>query len=139
MPETEGGPNLKEHTDLVSPEIGAHETDIFSDPKSGRNRGGGQAHGYDDHRSQHIDEFKRRFARQIRDETTRMVEVGKFTDVVLAAQPKMLGLLRDEFAHLTKAGVTVQHLAKDLIKFSPHEIHAHLANEKLVPPRQNPG
>lgn len=144
-PTVEGGPNLKEHTDLVNPDHETQQTALWSDNKSGRNRtsgggtaAGGPAHGYDDHRTRHEDEFKRRFARAIAEEAARLVQSTKAENVVLAAQNRMLGILRPELDPLVKTGVQIHDVAKDLSKMSAHEIHQHLANDKLVPPRRNP-
>lgn len=139
-PDTESGPNLMERKDLVSPEHRVHPGQLWSDAKTGRNRapGGGQAHGYDDHRTQHAAEFKRRFARSVAQETARLVQTNGAKNVILAAQKRMLGFLRAELGPLLKNGVTVHAIAKDLCKLAPHELHKYLAKETILPPRKNP-
>lgn len=139
-PDTEGGPNLRERKDLVNPEQKDHVGQLWSDAKTGRNRapGGGQAHGYDDHRTQHADEFKRRFARNVAQEMARLVKASGARNVILAAQKRMLGFLRVELGPLLRNGVHVHAIAKDLCKFPPHEVHKYLAKETSLPPRKNP-
>ncbi len=140
FPEVEPGPNLLEVNDLIDPQRQAHDGQLWSEAKSGRNRGpnGGPAHGYDDHRSQHEDEFERRFARSVAEETARLAREQKARNVVLVAQKRILGFLRHELESLARAGITIRELPKDLSKLSPHELHEHLAREKLVPKRRRP-
>ena len=139
FPEMQSGPNLCEINDLISVEKETAGNDLWSDTKSGRNRGGnGAAHGYDDHRSQHEDEFERRFARDIARETARLLRENSTKQLVLVAQKRILGFLRNELDSLLKAGVEIKELAKDLSKLSPLELHEHLARERLIPQRRTP-
>ncbi len=140
FPEVQSGPRLVEHTGLVNPERNAPERTLWSANKTGRNRapGGGPAHGYDDHRSQHEDEFERRFARNIAEHAARMARVNHTHHVVLVAQNRMLGFLRSALDPLIKAGVELHELAKDLSKLSPTELHEHLSRDRLLPPRKSP-
>lgn len=139
FPEMQSGPNLCEINDLISVEKETAGSDLWSDTKSGRNRGGnGAAHGYDDHRSQHEDEFERRFARDIARETARLLRENSTKQLVLVAQKRILGFLRNELDSLLKAGVEIRELAKDLSKLSPLELHEHLARERLIPQRRTP-
>jgi protein required for attachment to host cells len=139
-PETEGGPNLVERRDLVNPEQKIHSGHLWSDAKTGRNRagGGGQAHGYDDHREQHVDEFKRRFAREIAQEAARVAQDNNARNIVLVAQKRMLGFLRSELDPLLKNGVSISEIAKDVSKLAPQELHRYLAKVKILPARRNP-
>ncbi|MFQ5936366.1 MAG: host attachment protein [Acidiferrobacterales bacterium] len=140
-PDTEGGPNLMERKDLVNPEQQVHSGRLWSDVKTGRNRapGGGQAHGYDDHRTQHVEEFRRRFARAVAQETAQLARTCHASHVVLVAQKRMLGFLRAELEALLKNGVAVRAVAKDLSKLTPHEVHRYLARARLLPRRKSPG
>lgn len=139
-PDTQGGPNLTERKGIMNPEQEAHTGQLWSDVKTGRNRAprSGQAHGYDDHRAQHVDEFKRRFARSVAQEAARLVQRSHSKIVILAAQKRMLGFLRSELNPLLKTGVKVHHIAKDLSKLAPQELHRYLAKEELLPPRKHP-
>lgn len=141
VPELESGPRLVELRDLISPENKAHEGTLWSDSKTGGNRapGGGPAHGYDDHRAQHEDEFERRFARDIAEEATRLVKSDNIQHVILVAQKRMLGFLRNALAPLLKAGVHIQEFAKDLVKLPPQDLHAHLSRQRLLPPCRRNG
>ncbi len=136
----EGGPNLREREDMINPDVEVHERELWTELKSGRNRpgGGGQAHGYDDHRDEHLDEFKRRFAREVAREAAGLVRETGSQRLVLAAQKRMLGFLREALDPLLQTGVKVIEVTKDLSKMPPHELHQYLAREKLVPPRRRP-
>jgi protein required for attachment to host cells len=136
-PELESGPNLVKHKDLISDEQKMLNEGLWSETKSGGNRGhGGQSHGYDDHRSQHEDDIERRFANSIADECKR-ISHNKRTNVVLVSQKRMLGHLRNAIDSRVH-GIHTEELAKDLIKLSPMDLHKHLAREKLIPERRTP-
>jgi protein required for attachment to host cells len=138
-PEMESGPNLREVNDLINPEGEMHDNQLWSDTKSGRNRGkGGAAHGYDDHRTQHEDEFDRRFVRTIAREAADLARASSAQNLVLVAQKRILGMLRNELDPLIKSGIAIQELAKDLTKLPALELQAHLAREALVPARKTP-
>lgn len=138
FPEMESSPRLVEQKDLINPETKAHDGTLWSETKTGRNRapGGGPAHGYDDHRAQHEDEFERRFARDIAEEATRLVKSNNTRHVILVAQKRMLGFLRGAIDPLLKAGVHIEEFAKDLCKLPPQDLHEHLSRENLLPPRR---
>ena len=141
IPELESGPRLVELMDMVNPENKVHEGTLWSANKSGGNRapGGGPAHGYDDHREQHEDEFERRFARDIAEEALRLVKSNNTQHVILVAQKRMLGFLRNTLDPLLKAGVHIQEFAKDLGKLPSQDLHAHLSRQHLLPPcRRHP-
>jgi protein required for attachment to host cells len=139
FPELESGPNLVEKKSLVNPEKEMHDSDLWSDNKTGRNRAanGGPAHGYDDHRSQHGAEYERRFASSIADECHKLSKAQKASDVILVSQKRMLGYLRTAMESKLN-GVNTAELAKDLSRLSPIELHEHLARENLLPRRRNP-
>lgn len=139
VPEMQSGPNLVEQQRLDNSEWTSHGDELWSDKKSGRNRGraGAGAHGYDDHRDQHLEEVERRFARDIADEMQRFTKRHHPKKVILIAQKHMLGNLRNN-VFTNGSDVEVHELAKDLCKFGPHEVHQHLAKANLVPPRRAP-
>ncbi|ROR34627.1 host attachment protein [Inmirania thermothiophila] len=134
-PELESGPNLVETASLTNEDASG---EVWSDPKSGRNRapGGGGAHGYDDHREGHMAEFERRFARRIGETAARMLRRHP-ARLVLVAEKRMLGHLRQSL-NGSAAGVTVQEVAKDLCRMAPMEIHERLAEDGLLPRRRPP-
>jgi protein required for attachment to host cells len=56
--------------------------------------------------------------------------------LVVVAEKRMLGLLRDALVLPPKSGIELSELAKDLTQLAPTELQAHLAEAGLVPPRQ---
>ena len=141
FPELGIGPNLVERGDLINPEKEIARRDLYTDSKMGRGRAphGGPSHGYDDHRSQHEDEFDRRFARKVLEKTGRVAEANKARCIVLVASAPILGLLRQHLDIIRKRGMEVHGLAKDMTKFSPKQVHDYLAREQLLPACKRPG
>ena len=138
MPEIESGPNLVEHQVLVNPEKHASGGDLWSDAKSGRNRGASGAHGYDDHRDRHLQESGKRFAREVAQAAAERLKAAGSKRLVLVAEKQMLGQLRGEVEAMGKNGVTIRDCAKELSRLPTLELHAHLAREQLLPARKGP-
>ena len=140
FPELESGPNLVELEDLVNPEIDEKGRDLWSDLKTGRGKapGEGPAHGYDDHRDRNRDEIERRFARLTGEEIINRTTRQKVDVLIVAAESRMLGMLRDTFEKKLPAETRLTERAEDLSKLDSLELHAHLAKEGLLPPRKPP-
>ncbi len=132
------GPRLVEQRDLVNAEAGTAGKDTWTDLKSGRNTaaGGGPAHGYDDHRDQHEEEFMRRFAVDVAAEAMRLTPAKKTTCLIIVAANRMLGLLRNALDLPAANHVEVKEVAKDLARFSAQDIHAYLSDAGLLPARK---
>ncbi len=136
-PEMESGPNLVEYRDLVNPEMEQHDKELWSEMKSGRNRASsGAAHGYDDHRDKHAEEYVSRFARQVAGDVESLISANHARHVVVLAEKRMLGFLRSSMN--LKGDVQVHEVAKNLSKLSPSELHSRLAEDGLLPKRQRP-
>ncbi len=140
FPELESGPNLVEIEDLVNPEIEEKGRDLWSDLKTGRGKapGEGAAHGYDDHRERHRDEIERRFAHLTGAETINRVNRQKVDVLIVTAESRMLGMLRDAIGKKLPAETRLTERAEDLSKLDVLELHTHLAKEGLLPPRKPP-
>ncbi len=140
MPEVEGGPNLVEDRSLTNPESEMRGTEVFTSSKSGRNRGvaRGASHVYDDHRSDHYEEFCRRFAHQVAIEGKRLAKHLGSRIIVLAADPRMLGLLRAELQGNIQKDSEIREFARDVSKLTPRQVHDHLAANGMVPARRLP-
>ncbi len=138
-PVFESSPRLVEHASLINPLQETADKELWSDSKSGGNRssGGGGVHGYDDHRSKHRVEYERRFVQQVEATTTQLARKHKVGRVVLAADNRVLGMMRD--AMRGKNTFELSEVAKDYSKFSPQELHAKLASLNLVAPSRRPG
>lgn len=141
FPELETSPRLVECGKIANPQKDVPGKELYSDSKTGRGKapGGGPSHGYEDHRSQHRDEFDRRFAKRIVDETKRLMKERKPRRVIMVAPAQMLGLLRQAMGAIQKSDLKVKELPKDMSKFTPEQIHKNLAKEGILPPRKRPG
>lgn len=140
IPEIQSGPNLIEQHRLENKEWSSHGNEIWSEKKSGRNRGraGAGAHGYDDHRDQHLEEIERRFARDVAEEMQRFTKKHHPKKIILIAQKHLLGNLRNTI-YTNGSEVEIHELAKDFCKLGSNEVHQHLSKVKLIPPRKSPG
>jgi len=129
--------SLLELDNLVNPEAEAAGKALFSDDKSGRNAAPLQAgaHGYDDHRNRHEEEMAQRFAGQIADQAVKLTEQQQANRLVVVANDRLLGHLRQVLKIPPTSGVQIEELAKDLTKLNPTELHEHLATDGMIPAR----
>lgn len=138
-PELESGPTLVERCCLVNPEKEKHGKQMFSDLKSGRNRGGmGPIHMYDDHRERHIDELERRFAKDITGELKKQISQSGCQNLVLVANPRMLGYLRPGLTISKICGVEIKEFSRDICKLSSSQLQKRLEERNLLPARHSP-
>jgi len=134
------GPDLVEHEDLANPEHRLAGRDKYSTTRTGSNLNPqqGPAHGYDDHRDKEEREHERRFAREIAGHAVALAQRQHSYQLVLVAEKRMLGILRETLVLPAKSGIEVRELAKDLTRLSATELHARLAEAGVVPARQAP-
>jgi protein required for attachment to host cells len=137
LPEYESGPNLIEREGLSNPANELQGKELWSNTKSGRNRGsGGQAHNYDDRRENHISEFERSFAKEIVNKIIHLSQTYQSHETLLVAEPQILGFVRDALAPIAPKHIKIKELAKDLSKLKPLEIHEYLADKNLLTARK---
>jgi protein required for attachment to host cells len=136
-PEYQSGPNLIECDSLTNAANELHGRDLWATTKTGRNRGSsGQAHGYDDHRDNHLGEFERHFAKEIVAKIVELTQTRYVDQLLLVAEPQILGFVRDAIAPQIPKHLKIQELAKDLCKLKPLELHEYLAAKELLPARK---
>lgn len=133
------GTNLIEDSDLINPEGDLPARDLFSD-RPGRTHGSptSSAHGADDHRDAHQLELTRRFARRVLDEGRSFVARHSLRRLVLAAEPRLLGVLRDELEPHPIGTAHIDSLAEDLSRRSLGDIREILVRHGLLPPSVPP-
>ncbi len=134
FPELESGPRIMELDKLENQELKDNQ-ELFADSKTGRGaapRGGG-VHGYDDKREQHLDELRRRFAVRVLDQLQKTAKAEHVRDIVLAASVRMRRFLFPEIEPLGRKGYRIHKISKNMIRFSPESIHAHLAESGVLP------
>lgn len=135
----ERGTNLIEQSDLINPEGDLPERELFSD-RPGRTHGSptGSAHGPDDHREGHQLELTRRFVRRILDQARVFIGEHSPERLVLAAEPRLLGILRSELEHHALFRAEITSIAEDLSRRSLGDIAGILAHHGLLPPTSPP-
>lgn len=138
-PEIESGPNLVETGDMLNPENEMQGEAIFTETKTGANisSANGKMHQYDDHRMRHREEFAKRFGADVVHEAIRRARPKETSDLILVANPTMLGLIRGDAEQQSKEkNINVHAVAKDVSKMSARQIHELLAGKELLPPRR---
>lgn len=140
-PELESSPRLVEHKDLVNPESQATAGGLFASSGTTSWDGvqGAPGHGYDDHRSEHRDEFARRFAGEIVKEASAAAKAQQRGRVILVAPARMIGFLRKETNVLLSSGIDVETVVNDMTRLSCLDIYEHLAKKGVLPDRKSPG
>ena len=134
------GPDLVEREGLANPEHKLAGRDKYSTTRTGSNLNPqkGPAHGYDDHRDKEEREHERRFAHDIAGHAVALAQRQRSYQLVVVAEKRMLGLLRETLVLPAKSGIEVRELAKDLTRLSATELQAHLAGAGMLPARQAP-
>jgi protein required for attachment to host cells len=127
-------PVLLEQQHISNPMADQTAQALWTNIQSGHNRATvSHTHGYDDHRDDHLREFDRRFATQIVNELLTLHNEHQSDRLILAAEPQILGVVRNVLSLNQVKSLKVRELAKDLGKFSPPEIHQYLADRDLLP------
>lgn len=136
----EPGPNLTEQDDLANPEHKLQGHEKYSTTRTGSNLNPhkGPAHGYDDHRDKEEREHERWFARDVARRAVALAQQHKSHQLVVVAEKRMLGLLREALVLPPKSGIELHELAKDLTQLASTELQEHLAEAGLVPARRAP-
>ncbi len=130
----ESSPNLIEQQSLSDSTQELHGQELWANIKTGRNRGSsGQAHSYDDHRQNHKIEFEKRFAHKISDVMLNIIKANEAKQLILVAEPKILGIMRAAMTDNLFKNLNVQEVAKDICNFKVNQIHDYLAKKELLP------
>jgi protein required for attachment to host cells len=130
-------PRLMEHESLLRNENKLSGQELWSSTKPGRNRGSaGQAHGYDDHREEHLAESERRFAQVIGDRLMTLIQTCQPQQFILVAEAQALGVIRELILPLLPKAIPIQEVSKDLCQLKPHELHDYLSAKALLPGRK---
>ena len=134
------GPDLVELEDLANPEHKLAGRDKYSTTRTGTNVNPqkGTTHGYDDHRDKEEREHERRFASEIAGHAIKLAQRVQASHLVVVAEKRMLGLLREALVLPPQSGIELHELAKDLTRLAPTEVQTHLAQAGLVPARKAP-
>jgi protein required for attachment to host cells len=126
---------LEELADLIHPEARLGDDAQLSDPRTGsfRSAGGAPGHSLGDHRDARRDEQDKQFAAEIIQTALEFCRDHGAPRIILAADPRMLGLLRNFTDQLGKQGIALRDIAKDFSRMRPDEIHSLLTKSELLP------
>ena len=138
-PEIESTPRLVETRALVNIAQAAAKAEHRATPISGRNRSGsGGSYAFDDHRAKREHDELRRFSGQVAKAALNETKKEDAHSLVLVAERKTLGLLREIFAGIRTNGLVIRDWGRDLTGDSPSRIHELLAKRDLIPPSIKP-
>jgi protein required for attachment to host cells len=135
-PGFDGSPRMSEHELLHDPLGDTPPREQFSDRPSRKPSGAGPRGANpasDDHRDRHHAEDARRFAQQIVAALQRFAHDQTPARLLLAAGPRMLGVLRRELAKEGPKGLARQEVDEDLAGKSLPEIREVLERRGLLP------
>ena len=99
------------------------------------NRQAGPMHPMVAQRERHRGEFDRRFVREIARQAGGITKGWKDGTVVLVADPRLLGLMREPLRKAMNPGIVLKELAKDYAHLTASELHDHLALSGVLPAR----
>ncbi len=132
---------LTEVADLGRPEGRARDQELHSESRPGQRvdpfAGPSSGHAVSDHRENRRRESSREFADHVAEAASRVWRTLPSCDIVVVANPTMLGHLRPAMARRSSgpAPHTVHELARDLSKLAPAALHDALATAGMLPPR----
>jgi protein required for attachment to host cells len=137
----EGNPRLIEHDNVVNPLGVMPARDTFRDRPSRKPSGGGP-HGAgplsDDHREGHEAEDERRFVRGVVEAVQRFSSEQGIVRLVLAAGPRLLGVLRTQLDAVRPRGLDLVELPVDLSSKSLPQVRDALVQRGLLPEPELP-
>ncbi len=86
-------------------------------------------------RERHHLELGRRFGHEIARQTVEITKGWKEGTVVLVAEPRLLGLLRESMRDALNPGIELKELARDYVQLTAGELHDHLSLNSIIPAR----
>ena len=127
-------PKLGQVQEIANPIQSEQGRVLWTEIMSGRNRGvGSHAHAYDDRRDRHVNEYERRFVEAVARATLVLACKQHSRCIVLAAEPKLMSLVRRAVGPLLLKGMLVKEIVKDLDNLTLPELQQYLAQQNLLP------
>ena len=123
----QSGPHLIEHSSLNNA-----EKPIASKGDT-NNLIGRKHHGNRHEKTTQSTETNRRFASKVLQHIHSVTQNFANHDLILVAEPHILGSLRESVSSYVPSTMTVSELAKDLCRLNAHELHKYLANKDMLP------
>jgi protein required for attachment to host cells len=122
--------SLVELRDFINPARRLTPADLLSD-SPGSSRSGTHQFGLDDHRDAHIDKLDAEFAQLVNDEVEALLRTTPAKRLIVCASPRMLGHLRA--VRGKHSDLTIDDVARDLVKLTPTQLREHLSEQGLLP------
>ncbi len=134
-PKHASSPRINETFTLTNPDAMLQPKELYTDVKPGRGSApkGGSVHGYEDNRSSHMEELRRRFAVKVSARIRSLVKQNDYKTIVVAPSAKMRRFLYPHLDILSLKGPMVYKVSKNMINFSPTKIHNLLSDYGLAP------
>ena len=123
----QSGPHLTEHSSLNNIEKPIATKGVSN------NQIGRKHHGNRHEKTTQLTEINRRFASKVVQHVVTIVQRVPAHQLVLVAEPHILGALRESASGQLPSAMTVSELAKDLCRLKAHELHKYLANKQVLP------
>jgi len=96
-------------------------------------RGSGLVHPMEAQRERHRLELDRRFGQEIANRAAEATRGWKAGTIVLVAEPRLLGLLREPLRKALHQRIELKELAKDFAGLALQELQERLESNKLLP------
>lgn len=100
------------------------------------NREAGPVHPIGAQRERHRVELGRRFGREIALQAAKVTRRWKEGAVLLVAEPRQLGLMREPLRSVLHQGIELKELAKDYTGLPSAELYKRLTLDRLMPARR---
>ena len=131
---------LVERTSLSSSssDLKALGTSVSGRPhtETNTNRGSGPVHPMGAQRDRHRVELERRFGHEIASQAAEVTKAWNKGTIVLVAEPRLLGLMREPLRKALHQGIELKELAKDYAQLTASELRDQLDLTGLVPARR---
>ena len=134
-PEVESSPRLVEEQCLLNPESSKTGTESRG---SRNHNGSGASYSFDNHQGKRALDELRRFAGIAVKETIKQARKASAHTLILVAEGKTLGVIRDTVANIKLKGFTIRECDLELTGETPSKIQTLLARRKLVPAVKRP-
>ncbi len=130
---------LVEQAVLDNPDLRALGTSVTGRARTETNTDweAGPVHPMGEQRERHRIELERRFGQEIARQAGEITKGWKTGTVVLVAEPRLLGLMRELLRRVLPRGIELKELAKDYAHLTPAELYDHLALNSIVPARRD--
>jgi len=136
IPQLEGHPYLFEDEVMVNPEQDIPSQQLWSSPQSQTGHHPDEVvHSYDDRREHHEIEYEKRFAKKIAARIAQRIDpdIDHRQQLLLIADKKHLGLLRNSLIPVLPMNLLVIDLDKNLTHLSSKELQDYLVQKSLLP------